>query len=80
MKAHAKSRRWGLPMVATISLLVSISAQAGAAGVQYHVGREARRVYDEKWNGVQTGVLHHRHHFGVLKSPVDPYVVPFAGP
>ncbi|MCA9169545.1 MAG: FAD-dependent oxidoreductase, partial [Planctomycetales bacterium] len=26
--------------------------------------------------GVQTGVLHHRHHFGVLKTPVSPYVVP----
>jgi hypothetical protein len=47
-----------------------------AAGVDYHVGREAQTVYDEKWNGVQTGVLHHRHHFGVLKTRVDPYVVP----
>src|SRR5699024_1726746 len=24
-----------------------------AAGVDYHVGREANSVYDEKWNGVQ---------------------------
>jgi hypothetical protein len=47
-----------------------------AAGVDYHVGREAQRVYGEKWNGVQTGVLHHRHHFGVLKQPVSPYVIP----
>lgn len=47
-----------------------------AAGVSYHVGRESRDKYDEQWNGVQTGVLHHRHHFGVLESPVDPYVVP----
>lgn len=47
-----------------------------AAGVDYHVGREAQSVYDEKWNGVQTGVLHHRHHFGVLKQPVSPYVIP----
>ncbi len=46
------------------------------AGVDYHVGREAQTVYDEQWNGVQTGVLHHRHHFGVLKTRVDPYVVP----
>ena len=38
-----------------------------AAGVDYHVGREANSVYGEKWNGVQTGVLHHRHHFGVLR-------------
>jgi hypothetical protein len=47
-----------------------------AAGIEYHVGREAQSDYDEKWAGVQTGVLHHRHHFGVLKKPVDPYVVP----
>ena len=47
-----------------------------AAGVDYHVGREAQSVYGEKWNGVQTGVLHHRHHFGVLTQPVSPYVVP----
>jgi FAD-dependent oxidoreductase family protein len=46
------------------------------AGVKYHVGREARATYGEKWNGVQTGVLHHRHHFGVLKVPISPYVVP----
>jgi len=47
-----------------------------AAGVAYHVGREARAVYDEQWNGVQTGVLHHRHHFGVLREKISPYVVP----
>ncbi|MGC3957799.1 MAG: FAD-dependent oxidoreductase [Verrucomicrobiota bacterium] len=47
-----------------------------AAGVDYHVGREAQNVYGERWNGVQVGVLHHRHHFGVLKQPVSPYVVP----
>ncbi|MDB6033420.1 MAG: xly 3 [Verrucomicrobiales bacterium] len=47
-----------------------------AAGVAYHVGREANSVYGEKWNGVQVGVLHHRHHFGVLKDKIDPYVVP----
>jgi hypothetical protein len=46
-----------------------------AAGVDYHVGREAQSTYGEKWNGVQTGVLHHRHHFGVLKTPISPYVV-----
>ena len=46
------------------------------AGVEYHVGREANSVYDERWNGVQTGVLHHRHHFDVLKSKISPYVVP----
>lgn len=47
-----------------------------AAGVSYHVGREANRVYDEQHNGVQTGVLHHRHHFGVLAQKVSPYVMP----
>ncbi|MEX2594764.1 MAG: FAD-dependent oxidoreductase [Anditalea sp.] len=47
-----------------------------AAGVSYHVGREAISVYDEEWNGVQTGVFHHRHHFNVLEEPVDPYWSP----
>ncbi len=47
-----------------------------AAGVDYHVGREANSVYDEKWNGVQVGVLHHRHHFGAVKEKISPYVVP----
>jgi hypothetical protein len=47
-----------------------------SAGVEYHVGREARDVYGEEWNGVQTGVLHHRHHFGVLPKRISPYVVP----
>lgn len=47
-----------------------------AAGVDYHVGREANSVYGETWNGVQTGVLHHRHHFGALKQKISPYVVP----
>jgi hypothetical protein len=47
-----------------------------AAGVDYHVGREANRVYGEEHNGVQVGVLHHRHHFGVLKQPISPYKIP----
>lgn len=47
-----------------------------AAGVEYHVGREAQSVYGERWNGVQTGVLHHRHHFGAVKEKISPYVVP----
>ena len=46
-----------------------------AAGVEYHVGREAQSVYGEGANGVQTGVLHHRHHFGVLNQKISPYVV-----
>ncbi len=44
-----------------------------AAGVSYHVGREANSVYDEEWNGVQTGVLHHHHWF---KNDISPYQVP----
>ncbi|QQS49289.1 MAG: FAD-dependent oxidoreductase [Acidobacteriota bacterium] len=47
-----------------------------AAGVDYHVGREANSVYGETWNGVQTGVLHHRHHFGAVAKPISPYVIP----
>ncbi|MCK5067422.1 MAG: FAD-dependent oxidoreductase [Bacteroidales bacterium] len=44
-----------------------------AAGVSYTVGREANTLYGEKWNGIQTGVLHHGHHF---KSDISPYVIP----
>jgi hypothetical protein len=47
-----------------------------AAGVSYHVGRESMQQYGEKWAGVQTGVLHHRHHFGVLPNKISPYVIP----
>ena len=47
-----------------------------AASVQYHVGREGKSVYGEEWAGVQTGVLHHGHHFGVLKDKISPYVIP----
>lgn len=47
-----------------------------AAGVRYHVGREAKSVYGEEWAGIQTGVLHHRHHFGVLREKISPYVIP----
>ena len=41
-----------------------------AAGVSYHVGREANSVYGEEFNGVQTGVFQHGHHF---KTNVSPY-------
>jgi len=43
------------------------------ANVSYFVGREANRVYDEEWNGIQVGVLHHGHH---MKTDIDPYVIP----
>ena len=44
-----------------------------AAGVSYHVGREANSVYGEKWNGIQIGVLHHAHWFN---ADISPYKVP----
>jgi len=47
-----------------------------SAGISYHVGREGNDVYGENWNGVQTGVYHHRHHFMVLDQPIDPYWIP----
>ena len=43
-----------------------------AAGVSFHVGREANATYGETWNGNQVGILHHGHNW---KLPVDPYVV-----
>jgi hypothetical protein len=47
-----------------------------AAGVDYHVGREANSEFGEEWNGVQTGVYHHRHHFQVLDEQISAYRVP----
>ncbi|WP_142686103.1 FAD-dependent oxidoreductase [Chitinophaga polysaccharea] len=44
-----------------------------AAGVSYTTGREAVATYGESWNGVQTGVLHHGHHF---KQNISPYRIP----
>ena len=43
------------------------------AGVSYHVGRESKAQYNEQWNGVQTGVLHHQHWFD---KPISPYKIP----
>jgi hypothetical protein len=45
-----------------------------AAGINYHVGREANSVYNETWNGVQKGVFHHSHNFQQLN--ISPYVIP----
>ena len=45
-----------------------------AAGVSYHVGREANSVYNEKWNGVQTEVFQHGHHF---KAKISPYKIEY---
>jgi hypothetical protein len=47
-----------------------------AAGINYHVGRESKEAYGEQWNGVQTGVLHHGHHFGAVKTKISPYLEP----
>ncbi len=44
-----------------------------AAGISYHVGREACSVYGEKWNGVQADAHHHGHYF---KNQIDPYKEP----
>ncbi len=44
-----------------------------AAGVSYHVGREANSVYGETHNGVQVGVFQHGHYF---KANISPYNVP----
>lgn len=40
-----------------------------AAGVSYHIGREANSVYKETWNGVQPLVFQHNHHFTKKISP-----------
>jgi hypothetical protein len=42
-----------------------------AAGVSYHVGREAAEVYGERWNGVQNEARHRPHFF---PSGIDPFV------
>ena len=49
-----------------------------AAGVSFHVGREGKDVYGEEWNGVQTGTLHHGHHFDAIpgKQRISPYIIP----
>lgn len=44
-----------------------------SAGVSYQVGRESRDTYGEQWNGVQTGVLHHKHWFD---KKISPYKIP----
>ncbi|MBJ2175958.1 FAD-dependent oxidoreductase [Aureibaculum sp. A20] len=44
-----------------------------AAGVNYHVGREANSVYNEEWNGVQKEIFHHSHNFADRK--ISPYII-----
>jgi hypothetical protein len=43
-----------------------------AAGVSYHIGREANATYGETWNGNQFGVFQHGHYF---KAKISPYVI-----
>ncbi|WP_194766313.1 FAD-dependent oxidoreductase [Tamlana sp. I1] len=42
-----------------------------AAGISYHVGREANSVYNETYNGIQKEVYQHQHNFKKLK--ISPY-------
>nr|WP_068887613.1 FAD-dependent oxidoreductase [Pedobacter panaciterrae] len=44
-----------------------------AAKVSYHVGRESNATYGETWNGVQSLVFQHGHHFA---AKIDPYKTP----
>lgn len=46
-----------------------------AAGVSYHIGREANSTYNETWNGIQTGDLPVKFH-SFQNLNVDPYVIP----
>jgi len=43
-----------------------------ATGINFHVGREGNTKYNETFNGVQTGVFQHDHHF---KSNISPYKI-----
>lgn len=43
-----------------------------AAGVSYRVGRESNAAYGERYNGVQKGIFHHKHHF---VEKIDPYKI-----
>lgn len=43
-----------------------------SAGVNYTVGREPGKKYNEQFNGVQKGIYHHDHYF---KANIDPYKI-----
>lgn len=47
-----------------------------AAGVDYHVGREANSVYNETINGVQKKRRDHPHHFDITGLKISPYKTP----
>ena len=44
-----------------------------STGVTYCTGREGKDIYGEQWNGIQTEIFHHGHHFS---SQISPYVIP----
>jgi hypothetical protein len=44
-----------------------------ASGVRYVTGRESNATWHETWNGVQTGVFHHKHNFDDRK--ISPYKI-----
>jgi FAD dependent oxidoreductase len=45
-----------------------------AAGISYHIGREANASYNEKFNGVQKKLYQHDHNFKNFK--ISPYWIP----
>lgn len=47
-----------------------------ASGVDFHVGRESSKVYDESVGGVQRDRRDHGHYFSFTGKKIDPYVVP----
>lgn len=47
-----------------------------AAGISYHVGREANSVYNETINGVQSTRRDHPHHFDITHLKISPYKIP----
>jgi hypothetical protein len=46
-----------------------------AAGISYSIGREANSVYNEEWNGVETGDYPHKHH-DFDNISISPYIIP----
>jgi hypothetical protein len=46
-----------------------------AAGVSYHIGREANSVYGEEWNGVQTGNYPIKQH-DFKELNISPFIIP----
>jgi hypothetical protein len=47
-----------------------------AAGVSYHVGREAQSVYGETWNGIQVDKPRRLNNFSIGKMAISAYRIP----